>query len=209
MRLKIAVGILLVLIGIGVFILTSRIPFFYFDNKRVDLSDRNNFVFLAYPMVHDDGITVELIPAEGLSMDENGAIALTPDQVSNFNKLDPTNFKLLNADNRLFLYRLDVFVLDGKEKRVEIVLMDGDNKFFYSKTEYSFSDNKLKLEAATRGRANLGRACFLGCMEGSFIIIGLIMIVATLIKSIWPRPKKYSYLESYTKEEQNTQSGQP
>jgi hypothetical protein len=190
---KISLGALLIVIGIGTAFLMGYISELYYDVIRIEMIDRNNFDFFPYPIIQEDGISVELIHREGISMDDSGAIVLSPDQVKNFEKLNHINAKTVDLQGWP-MHRLAISSHDDGSKMLEIYLTSHKNKH-KSYTCYEFMDGKLKLISAKRENMVLGRVIYAGCLTSSFIIFGLLLIIIGVIKTIWPTKKKYSFLE--------------
>jgi hypothetical protein len=195
---------LLITIGIATFILMARDPDLYYLSERIEMVDRNNFDFFPYPIVHDDGITVELIHAKNLNMNEDGAIILTPDQVTNFKKLDPANFKLLKLSDWSGQH-IEVDVFDDGRKWIYIRLISNDGMIKHS-TSFLFANNELKLRTTVKKYLALHRVISGGCITVPFIVVGMVMIALSIIKSIWPPSKNYSYLKSDIEANQDMKS---
>ena len=186
------VGVLMIVIGISVGFLMGLVDELFYKITYIKAIDRQYFDFLPYPVVKNDGISVELIHAKDLKMDNSGEIILNSDQVENFKKLDPINAKIVNLGDWPN-YSLEIRAHDNDNKKeIQIYLPQGRNRIY---TSYDFENDKLKLKTVRMEDAVLSREISGGCLISFFIIFGLILIMLDIIKIIRPPKKEYSFIE--------------
>jgi hypothetical protein len=200
------IGVLLIILGIAVTNQIVRNDDMLYNILHIETIGRSNFDFFPFPVVHDDGISIQLIHGRGLKMDEDGFFILSPDQTEKFRKLDLKNAKILDVDldgwsvrriTDIFLEPESVYKLksDTDGKKFSIYLASAQGRMNCT-TQYSFKNDKLKLIYTTKKTRMKSKVMSFGCLITIIVMSGFVFIFLDVFRMIWSRAKKHSYLKS-------------
>jgi len=151
---------------------------------------------IPYPFPEDDG-NIRLAVASGLSKDEDGSILLSSDQISNFEKLgllDDPSFSFLQRNwNKLGGIKIENSPDSGKIIEIRLHSIGMYIRFYVGR--YLLNNGRIKLLSADCSIMELDRVILDFLVTFSSFGFGILLIIIAAIQKLWPRPKKYSFLD--------------
>jgi hypothetical protein len=204
-------GAMLLAIGIAPILLVNTqtsLSALYTRTEQIRFIDKHNFDLFPFPIVHDDDSTVEIVHGRELCMNDDGAIFLSQEQISNFKRLSPCDIKLPPVDGWAPAW-LKVDICDDNSKSIDIKLSamaaSGRHRLH---AKYKFEDDKLMLVYAQNEYPNRSALVYTACLTFSYLILGIILILMAITKQIWPR-RKHPFSELHFDINRDAQSDKP